>query len=82
VHSDFVMPRVRISRQNGRECDEDCNVKDRSSCQGDPNRNASQIIVHSLSSEPENNQFLLRKKLNSTEDRDSHSLVCMLHTKC
>jgi hypothetical protein len=38
--------------------------------------------VHSLSSEPENNQFLLRKKLNSTEDRDSHSLVCMLHTKC
>ena len=21
VHSDFVMPRVRISRQNGRECD-------------------------------------------------------------
>jgi hypothetical protein len=71
-----------ISRQNGRECDEDCNVKDRSSCQGDPNRNASQIIVHSLSSEPENNQFVLPKKLNSTEDQDSHSLVCILHTKC
>ena len=31
------MPSARISRQNGRECDEDCNVKDRSSCQGDPN---------------------------------------------
>ena len=70
IHSDCVIPCARISRQNGRECDEDCNVKDRSSCQRDPNRNASQIIVHSLSSEPENNQFVLRKKLNSTEDRD------------
>jgi len=62
VNSDFVISRARISRQNGRECDEDSNVKNHSSCQGDPNRNSNQVIVHSLSSEPEHNQFILRKK--------------------
>ena len=35
IHSDCVIPSA--SRQNGRECDKDCEVKDRSSCQGDPN---------------------------------------------
>jgi hypothetical protein len=72
----------RISCENGREGNEDCKVVDSSSRKSDHKRDASQINVHSLSSEPEHNQLNLRRKLNCTEGEDSHSFVLTLQTKC
>jgi hypothetical protein len=46
---------ARLSRQNGRERNEDCDVIDRTRCQGDHKRNLSDVSLHGLPSDREGN---------------------------
>jgi hypothetical protein len=76
-----VTANERISRVNGRERNEDCDVIDRTRRQGDQKRDSSQIMVHSLPSNPERNYSIRCKDINYTVVEDSYSVVSTVNPK-
>lgn len=66
---------------NGRERNEDCDVIDRTRRQGDQKRDSSQIMVHSLPSNPERNYSIRCKDINYTVVEDSYSVVSTVNPK-